>query len=146
MKKLIFSKFEGLQAYSRQLCYQINSFTGIFWQHFKPSHAPPPCIDLSPPSDFEGSHPYPPLPIPTPHVLNTCGKPCCLCNFWLLWSELYFQRGDWASFSTRVCGFPNISWKIFSLKSFGNLWRRSYTKAIVLDVKSCFTCSESNLY
>ena len=31
----------SLQAYSRQLYYQVNSFTGIFWQHFKPPYAPP---------------------------------------------------------------------------------------------------------
>ena len=30
MKKFIFSKFGGLQAYSPQLYYQMNSFTGIF--------------------------------------------------------------------------------------------------------------------
>ena len=44
VKKFIFSKFGGLQAYSRQLYYQMNSFTGIFQQHFKL----PPCFDLSP--------------------------------------------------------------------------------------------------
>ena len=48
VKKFIFSKFAGLQAYSRQLYYQMNSFTGIFRQHFKPPMLPP-CIDLSPP-------------------------------------------------------------------------------------------------
>ena len=41
VKKFIFSKFAGLQAYSRQLYYQMNSFTGFFRQHFKPPHAPP---------------------------------------------------------------------------------------------------------
>ena len=40
MKKFIFSKFAGFQAYSRQLYYQMNSFTGIFWQHFKLPNAP----------------------------------------------------------------------------------------------------------
>ena len=47
MKKFIFSKFARLQAYRRQLYYQMNSITGIFRQHLK---APPmllPCIDLS---------------------------------------------------------------------------------------------------
>ena len=61
MKKFIFSEFAGLKAYSWQLYYQINSFTGIFWQHFKappPPHAPP-MYWLKPPF----------------HVLNTCGKP-----------------------------------------------------------------------
>ena len=33
VKKFVFSKFVGLHAYSRQLYYQMNSFTGIFWQH-----------------------------------------------------------------------------------------------------------------
>ena len=42
-----FSKFAGLQAYSCQLYCQMNSFTGIFRQHLKSSHASP-CIDLSP--------------------------------------------------------------------------------------------------
>ena len=62
-----FSKFAGLQAYSRQLYYQMNSVTGIFQQHFKPPMLPP-CIDLS--------HPHQILNSPSPHVLNTCGKPC----------------------------------------------------------------------
>ena len=31
-------------------------------------------------------------------------------------------------------------------KSFGNSWGNSYTKFIVLNIKSRFTCSESNLY
>ena len=34
MKKFFFSKFGGLQAYSRQRFYQMNSFAGIFRQHF----------------------------------------------------------------------------------------------------------------
>ena len=46
---------------------EMNSFTGIFQQHFKL----PLCFDLSPPppSNFEKP--------PPPDVLNTCGKPCC---------------------------------------------------------------------
>ena len=59
------------KAYSWQLYYQMNSFTGIFWQHFKPPMLPP-CIDLNTPP--------PPHQIlkspPPPHVLSTCGKPC----------------------------------------------------------------------
>ena len=58
VKKFIFSKFARLQAYIRQLYYQMNSFTGIFQLHFKP----PPL------SNFEE---------PPTHVLNTCEKPCC---------------------------------------------------------------------
>ena len=38
-----FCKFAGLQAYSWQLYYQINSFTGIFQQHFK---SPLPCCPM----------------------------------------------------------------------------------------------------
>ena len=64
VKKFIFRKFAGLQAYSLQLYYQMNSFTGIFRQHFKPSSPMlAPCIDLSPP------HQSP------PRVLSTRGKP-----------------------------------------------------------------------
>ena len=36
VKKFIFSKFAGLQNYCQQLYYQMNSFAGIFQQHFKP--------------------------------------------------------------------------------------------------------------
>ena len=36
VKKFIFCKFAGLQAYSQQLYYQMNSLIGIFQQHFKP--------------------------------------------------------------------------------------------------------------
>ena len=35
-------KFAVLQAYSRQLYYQMNSLAGIFWQHFKS----PPCSPM----------------------------------------------------------------------------------------------------
>ena len=66
MKKFIFSKFLGLQAYGRQLYYQMNSITGNYQQNFYPPPMLPPCIDLSPPpSNFEEP----------PYVLNNCGKP-----------------------------------------------------------------------
>ena len=45
VKKYIFSKFAGLQAYSQQRYYQMNSFTGIFQNHLKPLMLFP-CIDL----------------------------------------------------------------------------------------------------
>ena len=55
MKKFIFSKFAGWQAYIWQLYYQINSFTGIFRQHFMPpmlphvlTYVPPLPMFLSP--------------------------------------------------------------------------------------------------
>ena len=51
MKKFIFSKFAGLQTYSRQLYYQINSFTGIFRHHFTPPMLSI-CTDLRPPIKF----------------------------------------------------------------------------------------------
>ena len=74
VKKFIFSKFAGLQAYSQQLYYQMNSFTGIFQQHFK-SPMLPPCIDLSSPNQILKSTP-PLMGGTVPHVLNTCGKLC----------------------------------------------------------------------
>ena len=42
-------------TYSQQLYYQMNSVTGIFWQHFKPpSHAPSMYwLKPPPPSNFE---------------------------------------------------------------------------------------------
>ena len=80
VKKFIFSKFAVLQAYSWQLYYQVNSFTGIFRQHFKPPMLSP-CIDLSPPIPVKFWRAPPP-----PNgggegggcggdVLNTCGEP-----------------------------------------------------------------------
>ena len=47
MKKFIFSKFAGLQTYSRQLYYQMNSFT-VFSTIFKAPHAPPSNFEESP--------------------------------------------------------------------------------------------------
>ena len=62
MKKFIFNKFAGLQAY-RLIGLQayMNSVTVIFQQRFKPPQSPP-CIDSS-----------------THHVRNTCGKPWDIC-------------------------------------------------------------------
>ena len=74
VKKFIFSKFTGLQAYSWQLYYQMNSIIGIFRQYFKPPMLPP-CIDLSSPHHILKSPP------PSPHVLNTCGKHCGCHHF-----------------------------------------------------------------
>ena len=59
VKKFIFSKFASLQAYSLQHYYQINSFTGIFQQHFKPPlHAPPMYWLKLPPIKFWRAHYY----------------------------------------------------------------------------------------
>ena len=55
MKKFIFSKFRGLQAYSWQLYYQMNSFRSIFQQHFKPT----PCFEIAPTSNCEVGAPPP---------------------------------------------------------------------------------------
>ena len=49
VKKFIFSKFAGLQAYSHQLYYQMNSFTGFFDSILSPPAMLPQCIDLSTP-------------------------------------------------------------------------------------------------
>ena len=54
--KFIFSKFSGFQAYS-QHNKQMNSFTGIFQQHFKPPTMICPCphqILKSPPDPPNG--------------------------------------------------------------------------------------------
>ena len=51
VKKFILSKFAGLQAYSQQLFYKMNSNTGIFQQNFKPPMLPP-CIGAAPPPMF----------------------------------------------------------------------------------------------
>ena len=48
-----FSKYTGLQAYSWQLYYQMNSFTVIFRQHFKSPHAPPMYWLKPPHQNFE---------------------------------------------------------------------------------------------
>ena len=51
MKKFIFSKFGGLQAYSRQLYYQMTPSQVFFTSILCTPHAtPPPCFDLNPPS------------------------------------------------------------------------------------------------
>ena len=50
MKKFIFSKFGRLQAYSRQLYYQMTPSQVFFTSILCSPHAPPPCFDLNPPS------------------------------------------------------------------------------------------------
>ena len=58
----------NLQAYSQQLYYQMNSFTGIFYSILSPPILPP-CIDLSPPpspSNFEEPSPMFSTPVGNP--------------------------------------------------------------------------------
>ena len=50
MKKFIFSKFGSLQAYSRQLYYQMTPSQVFFISILCSPHASPPCFDLKPPS------------------------------------------------------------------------------------------------
>ena len=51
-----FSKFAGLQAYSQQVYYKMNSITDIF-DSILNSPMLPPCFDLSPPIKFWGGPP-----------------------------------------------------------------------------------------
>ena len=69
--------------------------------------------------------------------------------FWQLLSMCNFWKEDWAlgCISTYFAHFSNISYfpKILSVKSFNNSWGNSRTKFIILDIKYCFTCGDSNL-
>ena len=78
VKKFIFSKFTGLQAYSWQLYYQMNSIIGIFRQYFKPPMLPP-CIDLSSPHHILKSPP--PLSPCSQHLWETLRMPPFLTCF-----------------------------------------------------------------
>ena len=63
-------KFAGLQTYSQELYYQMNSFMGIFRQHFKPPMLPP-FIDLSPPPiKIEGGSSMFSTPVGNPVHIN----------------------------------------------------------------------------
>ena len=102
MKKFIFSKFAGLQTYSWQLYYQMNSFTGIFWQYFKP---PPSCfphlLTLGPPPPRIKFWKAPPPPnghlkSPQWHVLNTCWKPCIYTHIYTNKKYLYLRFQDFS--------------------------------------------------
>ena len=75
VKKFIFSKFAGLQAYSRQLYYQMNSFTGIFRQYLKPSSHAPPMYWLKPPPIrfWRATPPMFSTPVGSPGVSHTSG-------------------------------------------------------------------------
>lgn len=73
-----------------------------------------------------------------------------LRNFKLLWSKSYFWKRDWAlgSASSQLWDSPDIAKfpKTLSITLLGNLWGSLYTKFIILEIKSCFTCGELNLY
>ena len=54
---------------------------------------------------------------------------------------------------TRLCLHPNLTFfnisqfpKILSHKSFGNSWGNPCNKFVILDIKCCFTCWDSDLY
>ena len=73
VKKFIFSKFADLEAYRGPLYYQINSFTGISQQIFKPPPRPPmlpSCIDLSPSIKFRRATPMFATPAENPDFKN----------------------------------------------------------------------------
>ena len=84
VKKFIYIKFGGLQVYSRQLYYQMDSFTDMFQEHFKPAPHPHPTPPCSPPS----------IDLSPRHVLNTCGKP---------WLPQYFKGHEFIWRNTANC-------------------------------------------
>ena len=73
-----------------------------------------------------------------------------LRNFWTLGPKSYFSRGIWAldSACIQLRDFSGISLfpKIWSLQLLRNSWGKSYTKFILLENKSGFTCGESDMY
>ena len=71
-------------TYSQQLYYQMNSVTGIFWQHFKPPSHAPSMYWLKPPIRFWRG----------PHVLNNCGKPWLICVIYLTSQSLNYVGFD----------------------------------------------------
>ena len=83
MWNFTFSIFAGLQAYSRQLYWQISSFRGIFQQRFKPPPAPPMywLMPNLPPNNFEE-----PLMFSTSVGKSEMGKP----DLSLLFAKLHF--------------------------------------------------------
>ena len=76
-------------------------------------------------------------------------RPLGSCFAWFLAAMagiLFLGGGDWAlgSVYTHFSNFANISQfrKILSFKSSGNSWGNF----IIIEIKSHFTCGESNLY
>ena len=84
MKKFIFSKFEGLQAYSGQQLYYQTPLQVFFDNILSSPHATP-CSDLSSPSNFEehirpppnnGGRAQPPPMFTTPVLWETLTQHC----------------------------------------------------------------------
>ena len=90
MKKFIFSKFPGSQAYRRELYYQMNSFTGIFRQHFKPPMLPHQILKC--PHMFST-----PVTNPDKYTIQPSMEYCChvwagalkRCHFGVVFKPLY---------------------------------------------------------
>ena len=116
VKKFIFSKFGGLQAYGWQLYYQMNSSTGIFQQHFKPPMLPL-CIDLSPlPSNFEEPPPC------SQHLWETLPQSFSqfrLCK-WVLFEQVSLVWADTALIKawTGIGGLTITDFLLFILHEF----------------------------
>ena len=94
VKKFIFSKFAGLEAYSRQLYYRMNSFTGIYWQYFKCPMVPP-CIDLNPyPIKFWRA---------TPMFITPVGNPEVLYKLIYIYIYIYYFISDLLYIYIHIC-------------------------------------------
>ena len=119
VKKFIFIKLAGLQAYSQQLYYQMN-FTGIFQQHLdlKTPH-PPPCIDLSPP-------PHQILKSPHPMFSTPVGNPDTIC--------LPFYKHDPNNINGIHMYFFHVLHKVLYCKNrkMRFLWHCDNTKNIII--------------
>lgn len=65
-----------------------------------------------------------------------------LCKFWVLLLKI--------SFWSRDCGLASVSTQVLRpevfIQLFGNLWRNSNTKFIILDMEFRFTSGKSNLH
>ena len=72
-------------------------------------------------------------------------KPFLLCILWLLLVDGRLEKGY---LSTQIWDYSNISQypKIPSLKPLGNLWGKSYTKFVILDIMFRFYFWQIGLY
>ena len=73
VKKFIFSKFAGLQAYNWQLYKQMNSFTYIFHHRLKLPHAPPMYWLKPPPYQILECPPMSSKPVGNPALISMGG-------------------------------------------------------------------------